>query len=308
MKRIKIVAIVGPTAAGKTALAITLARLFDGEIISADSMQVYRGMDTGTAKPSKKDRTLVHHHLIDVVSPDEDYSAACFERDAEAAIADINLRGKRIFLVGGAGLYVRAVLAGLFEGPGGHGELRERFAMEARLYGREHLFRELERVDPLSASRIHPNNIHRVMRALEVYCSTGRPISQWHSGHGLGKEKYETLKVGLIKERDALYRDIEKRVDRMVEDGLAEEVQRLLDMGFSPELKPMRSLGYREMGDYLSGARTLEDAVMEIKKNTRNYAKRQITWFKKDKDIAWFSPEDKTGIIALVRDFHACKG
>ncbi|MBI5559719.1 MAG: tRNA (adenosine(37)-N6)-dimethylallyltransferase MiaA, partial [Deltaproteobacteria bacterium] len=160
-------------------------------------------------------------------------------------------------------------------------------------------------VDPLSASRIHPNNIHRVIRALEVYSSTGSPISSLQKEHGRGESDYDCLKIGLMKERPLLYRDIEKRVDRMMEDGLLAETQNLVRMGYGAELKSMRSLGYREMRDYTGKRRSLDSAVSEFKKNTRNYAKRQITWFKKDKEVLWFSPEDKPGIISLVRDFYS---
>jgi len=305
MEKTKIVVIVGPTAAGKTAFSCELAGIFDAEIISADSRQVYKHMDIGTAKPTEKQRNSVPHHLIDVCRPDSGYSAADFKRDAEESLRAVSSRGKRAFIVGGAGLYVRAFLEGLFIGPGNIASVRETLLKEERLFGREYLHKELSRVDPVSASRIHPNNIHRVMRALEVYSFSGRPISSFWEEHGFREKNYDTLKIGLIKERGVLYRDIEKRIDKMMEEGLLEETGRLLEMGFSAELKSMRSLGYREMIGHINGVFSLDEAAGALKKNTRNYAKRQITWFKKDKDVVWFSPGDKEGVVSLVRDFYS---
>ncbi|MFZ3071857.1 MAG: tRNA (adenosine(37)-N6)-dimethylallyltransferase MiaA [Thermodesulfobacteriota bacterium] len=303
MGRIKVISIVGPTATGKSFVAMEIARRLGGEIISADSMQVYRYMDIGTAKPSLKDRAEIPHHLIDVAFPDEDYNAARFAQDALKAAELIEAGGERIILAGGTGLYIRAFLGGIFEGPGKDSLLRERLTNEASVRGRGYLFERLSEVDPVSAGRIHPNNIQRIMRALEVYYSTGRPISEFQSEHGFVETSFETLKIGVNKPRDALYRAIEQRVDAMIEAGLLEETSKLLSMGYGRGLKSMQSLGYSEMTAAIEGTLTLDDAISELKKNTRNYAKRQITWFKKDKDIRWFSPEDLSIIIETAKEF-----
>jgi len=301
--RIKVVSIVGPTAAGKSMIAMELARRLGGEIISADSMQVYRHMDIGTAKPSLKDRSEIPHHLIDVANPDEDYNAARFRQDALKATELIAGRGKRIILAGGTGLYVRAFLSGIFEGPGKDSLLRERLEKEAAVHGKSYLYDRLSEVDPVSAKRIHPNHISRITRALEVYYSTGRPISEFQSEHGFAEDRFEALKFGVIKTRNELYDAIEQRVQAMMRDGLLKETETLLSLGYGPGLKSMRSLGYKEMTGHIEGRLTLDEAISELKKNTRNYAKRQITWFKKDKDVKWFFPEDLPAITETVKEF-----
>ncbi|MEE9615227.1 MAG: tRNA (adenosine(37)-N6)-dimethylallyltransferase MiaA [Thermodesulfobacteriota bacterium] len=307
--RIKIVIIVGPTASGKSRLAIELARVFDGEVVSADSMQVYKGMDIGTARPSPAERGAVPHHLMDIVDPDCDYTAARFREDAAAAINDIDSRGKRAFVVGGTGLYIRALTEGLFEGPGEDHRFRDGLKKEAAEHGGQSLHRKLAEVDPVSASRTHPNNTHRVVRALEVYHLTGRPISELQAEHGFGEEPFDLLKIGLVKEREALYRDIDGRVDGMMEAGLLAEVCRLIDAGYGAGykegLKSMQGLGYKEMLDHVAGGCTLEEAVRLLKRNTRHYAKRQMTWFKKDKDIRWFTSGESSVIIPVVREYFA---
>lgn len=305
MGRIRVVSIVGPTAAGKSMIAMELARRLGGEIISADSMQVYRYMDIGTAKPSLKDRAEIPHHLIDVVLPDEDYNAARFRQDAIKAAELIESRGKRVIIAGGTGLYLRAFLSGIFEGPGKDSLLRERLENEMAIHGRRYLYDKLSEVDPVSAKRIHPNHISRIMRALEVYYSTGRPISEFQSEHGFTENRFEALKIGVIKTRNELYDAIEQRVRAMMRDGLLKETETLLSLGYGPGLKSMRSLGYKEMTGHIEGRLTLDDAVSELKKNTRNYAKRQITWFKKDKDVRWFSPEDLSTIMESAKEFFS---
>jgi tRNA dimethylallyltransferase len=299
--KIKIVIIMGPTASGKTRLALELAGIFDGEIVSADSMQVYRHMDIGTAKPTKEERREVPHHVIDVVDPDEDYSAARYMHEAREAIKEIDSRGKKIFVVGGTGLYIRALTKGLFKGPAGVPELRQRFLREAELKGKVSLYEELREVDPVAASTIHPNNIPRIIRALEVYHVTDRPISEFQKAHAFKEEEFGYLKIGLRKTREELYRDIEERVDRMVKEGLVREARGLVCMGYSPDLKPMQGLGYKEMVRHISGRCTLEEAVSQIKTNTRRYAKRQMTWFNREGDISWFSPGEKGEIVSGVK-------
>ncbi len=301
-EKIKLVAIVGPTGVGKTSLSIELALRFNGEIISADSMQVHRHMDIATAKPTREEKTLVRHHLIDIVEPDRDYNAADFVRDAQSAIRDITGRGKSVFIVGGTGLYLRALLGGLFEGPGRDVTLRGELMEKARTEGRQSLHEELKTVDPVSAGRIHPNNINRLVRALEVYYLSRRPLSEHHAEHGFKQSNYDSLVIGLNMDRAALYERTDKRVEAMVRDGLLDETRGLLKLGFSPDLKSMRSLGYREMIEFIQGLATFDESVEALKKVTRNYAKRQITWFKKENGIRWFAPDDKTGIIAAIKE------
>jgi tRNA dimethylallyltransferase len=300
MEKAKVVIIAGPTASGKSALAAELAMAFNGEVVSADSMQVYKYMDIGTAKPSKETLESVPHHLIDVVDPDSDYTAASFRKDAIRKIREINGRGRSAFIAGGTGLYIKALTKGLFDGPAADKSLREGLRREAEERGAEHLYNRLREVDPVSAESIHQNNIVRIIRALEVYESSGRPISEFHREHGFHEDPFDAVKVGITKERALLYGDIEKRVDRMMADGLPEETERLLNMGYGPHLKPMRALGYREMTGYINGELGLDEAVGLLKKNTRNYAKRQMTWFRNDPGIIWFSPEQKKDIMELV--------
>ncbi|MBI1912202.1 MAG: tRNA (adenosine(37)-N6)-dimethylallyltransferase MiaA [Deltaproteobacteria bacterium] len=303
MPKTKLILIVGPTATGKSDLAVELSTLFNGEIVSADSMQIYRYMDIGTAKPTREQRANAAHHLIDIVNPDEDYTAARYKKDASAKIEEISSRGKNIFVAGGTGLYVKALTQGLFEGPASDASIRQNLMEEAKTKGKEYIYEKLKEVDPISASTIHPNNLIRVIRALEVYNISGKTMSDFQREHGFSEEPFETLKIGLIKERDSLYRDIERRVDRMMEEGLLEETRRLLGMGYSSCLKPMCALGYKEMCNFIAGEYNLEKAVEELKKNTRHYAKRQITWFKKDNEIRWFHPDGKKDIINLVKEF-----
>ena len=302
----KILIILGPTATGKTDLAVRLAELLDGEIVNADSMQVYRGMDIGTAKPSLELRRRIPHHLIDIADPDRNFSASDFRREAADAIDDITGRGKRVFIVGGTGLYIRALLQGLADSPSGAGELRLELEEEARRHGNEALLGELASVDPVTAERLHPNDLVRIIRALEVYRLTGKPISQQRSTHGFRGDYYCALKLGLTVERRELYERIDRRVERMMGDGLVEEVQTLLDRGFSPQLKAMRSIGYRQICAHLSGEYPVEEAVRLIKRDTRRYAKRQMTWFNGDKEIYWVEYSDNfASIYNNVIEFFA---
>lgn len=303
MGKSKIVVILGPTASGKSALAVELALKFNGEVINADSMQVYRYMDIGTAKPSVGERQRVPHHLIDIVDPDEDYTAADFKRDAEEKIAEITSKGKNVFIAGGTGLYIRALTQGLFEGPGADKRLRDELKSEAQAHGKEALYERLKRVDPASAAAIHPNNLVRVIRAIEVYELSKRPISELQKEHGFQASRYDVLKVGLMKEREALYRDIDARVDAMMEAGLLDETKRLMDAGYSIDLKPMCGLGYKEMSGFLMGETALDEAVALIKRNTRRYAKRQMTWFRKEGGVKWFSPVGRNEVMEAVRGF-----
>ncbi len=287
-----LVIILGPTAAGKTDLAVRLAERFDGEIVNADSMQVYRGMDIGTAKPSLELRSRIPHHLIDIVAPDVNFSAADFRREASHAITDITSRGKRVFIAGGTGLYLKALLLGLVDSPSGAGMLRRELEERARKDGNEALLAELARIDPVTAERLHPHDLVRIIRALEVYYLTGRPISRERSGHGFSGDFFRTLKIGLTMERRELYERINLRVDEMFAAGLVEEVRGLLARGFTPDLKAMRAIGYSQICAHLGGAYPLDEAARLIKRDTRRYAKRQMTWFNADKEIYWVEYSD----------------
>ena len=309
MGKIKIVVVVGPTASGKSMLAMELAARFKGEIVNADSMQVYRFMEIGTAKPTKEQRQRVPHHLIDIADPDEEFNAARYSEEASRSIHDIHERGKNVFVVGGTGLYVRALTKGLFKGPGSDMRLRNEFAiLGSRSEGARYLYEKLKEVDPDAASRIHPNNMARIVRALEVYYLTNKPISVFQKEHGFSEEPYDVLKVGLSIDKRFLYKRIEDRVDSMIEAGLVAEVKKLLDMGYvGTDLKSvpkaMHALGYKEILEYIQNKISLENAVEEIKKNTKRYAKRQLTWFRKEADIKWFAHDKKEDIIILVKEF-----
>lgn len=293
----KIVIILGPTASGKTDLAVRLAETLGGEIVNADSMQVYRGMDIGTAKPSPELRRRVPHHLIDIADPDMNFSASDFRREAARAIDDITGRGKRVFIVGGTGLYIRALSQGLVDAPSGAGEVRLELEERTRREGNEAMLRELADVDPLTAARLHRNDRVRIIRALEVYKLTGIPVSQQRSDHGFREDHYSALKIGLMVERKELYDRVDKRVEKMIADGLLGEVQDLLDHGYIPDLKAMRSIGYRQICSGLSGEYPMEEAVRLIKRDTRHYAKRQMTWFNSDKEIYWVEYSDNFASI-----------
>jgi len=298
--KLRIIVILGPTATGKSALAMSLARRFNGEIINADSMQVYRHMDIGTAKPALEERGAVRHHLIDIVNPDEQYTAGRFREDAARSVAEIAKRGRLPVLVGGTGLYIRALTDGLFHGPAADDALREGLLREADLYGKEHLHRELTKVDPRSAAAIHPNNLRRVIRALEVYRMTKRPISELQREYAQQPTPYNDLKIGLKKERAILYADIDRRVDEMIKEGLMEETRSLLKMGFDGTCKAMGGLGYKECVDFIEGHVDYPETIRLIKRNTRHYARRQMTWFRKESCIKWFDPAGKADIITHV--------
>jgi len=284
-----IVVIVGPTASGKSSLALALAQRTAGEIVCADSMQVYRGLDIGTGKPSAEERRQVPHHLVDLVAPDEPFTAADYARLARRVLAEIRRRGRVPIVVGGTGLYVRALFRGLFEGPGENPSIRASLRKEAETSGSTALHRRLADLDPAAAARIHPNDLFRIVRALEIVTLTGRPISglrdagRHHPRPILGP----VLRFGLDRHRDELYRRIEERVDRMMEQGLLEEVRDLLARGYVPTLKPLRALGYRHMIGYLKGEMPLHRAIATLKRDTRRYAKRQLTWFRRERDLEW---------------------
>jgi len=283
----KVIVIAGPTASGKTDLAIKLAHEINGEIISADSMQIYRGMDIGTAKPTMEERQGIPHYLIDIVDPDEEYSVAHFQRDAKNCIREILNSGKVPIVAGGTGLYINSLVYNInFSETTADWEYRKQLEEIARDKGPEELHRFLQKVDPVSAEKIHPNNIKRVIRALEVFKTTGKPISQHQLESRTEKPEYEFKIFGLEMDRKILYERINKRVDKMMEIGLYEEVESLLEK-YSPDLVSLQGIGYKEIISAIKGEYSLEEAVEKIKLNTRHLAKRQITWFKKTENLRW---------------------
>lgn len=286
--------ILGPTAVGKTEVAVDLLSKIKGEIISVDSRQIYKEMDIGTAKPSKTIREKIPHHLIDIVFPDEAFNAAEFGNRARSIISKLQHQDKLPILVGGSGLYIRAAVDGLFVGPGADGNLRNRLKEKAVREGSGALYRDLRRVDPETASRIHPNDQRRVIRALEVYELSGKRISSYQ------KERPSplpnTVMIGLRKKRDSLYCSINERVDRMIGEGLIGEVKALLSRGYSKDFPSMQGLGYRQITGYLNGQYSREEAVRLIKRDTRRFARRQLTWFKKEKRIIWLDMEEYPSI------------
>lgn len=301
LKKIPLVVIVGPTAVGKTAISIALARRLNGEIVSADSMQIYRYMDIGTAKPTMGERKGIPHHLIDIVEPGEPFNVAEYQRMADAAIRDIYERGHLPLLVGGTGLYVKAVVDGfLFPDSGEDLELREELRREASSRGNQALHDRLKEVDPAAAERIHVNDLRRIIRALEVFYTTGRPISEQQKGWDAHEPRYNAVIFGLTMEREALYRRIEMRIDGMIEAGLIDEVKRLFAMGYSGRLTSMQALGYKEIIGYLNGEYSLERAIEILKRDTRRYAKRQFTWFKRDKRIIWIAVDESGGLDKII--------
>jgi tRNA dimethylallyltransferase len=299
----RIIVVCGPTAAGKTGVAIQLARHLGGEIINADSMQVYRFMDIGTAKPTAAEQTLARHHLVDVVDPDEPFDAACFARLGRRAVADIATRGGVPIVAGGTGLYIKALLCGLAAEAPSDPDLRGRLMAERDAQGAPALHRRLALVDPVTAARVHPNDAVRIVRALEVYGASGRPLSAHHGEHRFADTPYTAFKIGLEVERPFLYARIDKRVEFMMAQGLEAEVRGLRDRGYTSQLKPMQSLGYRHVCAYLEGHASLQEAVVTLKRDTRRFAKRQFTWFRADPEIRWTAPEELTGLLPRIEGF-----
>ncbi|MCY3549293.1 MAG: tRNA (adenosine(37)-N6)-dimethylallyltransferase MiaA [Candidatus Poribacteria bacterium] len=296
----ELICLLGPTAVGKTEIAIQLAQQLDAEIVSVDSRQIYRQMDIGTAKPTPEEQKAARHRLIDCVDISQSFSVADYQSLADAAIADIQDRDKRVLLVGGAGLYFRSIVDGLFEGPGADPALRERLEREAVQHGVDVLHDRLRACDPASAERIHPNNIVRVIRALEVYELTGTLMSelqqQWHPE----KQRYPFIAFCLTMPRALLYHRIEQRVDIMLANGLIAEVESLLAAGYARGTVALQSFGYRELIAYLDGECTYLEAVKQLKQNTRRFAKRQLTWFRKDTRIEWIDRSAIPDIVAFL--------
>lgn len=297
-----LVVVTGPTAAGKSSLAVDLARVLGGEIVSADSMQVYRLLDIGTAKPSAADRAKVPHHLVDYVDPAETYNAGRFIADAKAAIQQLRSRRVVPVVCGGTALYLQALFHGLAPGPGRDPTLREQLESRWDAGQRLALWEELQRADPDLASRLHPNDRSRIIRGLEVWSACGRPLSQLQAEHRTGALRYDALWIGVGVDRPELYRRIDERVVRMMAAGWVAEVQGVLEQGYTADIPPLRAIGYRQICGYLSRGGELSGVISEIQKQTRHFAKRQLTWFRR-MPLHWHTPTDVSGVIARARKY-----
>lgn len=299
----RIIVICGPTGIGKTRTGIRLAQRYGGEIVGADSMQIYRQMDIGTAKPTPEEQAEVRHHLIDVVDPDAEFDAAHYALLAGETVSDLVRRGIPPVVVGGTGLYIKSLIYGLFELPRVSSEIRKHLRVEAKEKGLGVLHERLRRIDPDTAAVTHPNDAHRIIRGLEIHAATGLPISVLRKAHGFQTPRYRAFTIGLAMEREALCERIDRRVDLMLAEGLLEEVKGLLDRGYTPSLKSMQSIGYRHMADHIRGQTDWTETVRLLKRDTRRYAKRQMTWFRADPDIRWEHPEGVDRLVTEVDRF-----
>ncbi|MGI6328211.1 MAG: tRNA (adenosine(37)-N6)-dimethylallyltransferase MiaA [Dethiobacteria bacterium] len=293
--------VVGPTAVGKTEISTALCNKLGGEVVSADSVQVYRHLDIGSAKPALEERQGIPHHLIDVVDPEVNFTVFDYQNMARQSIADIHKRGKLPFLTGGTGLYVKAVIDEYnFRSGKVNPLIRERLEEILELKGKEYLYRFLREIDPVTAQKVHPNDIRRIMRAFEFFYLTGEPISSQRELTEKKRSRYNLIMVGLTTKRSNLYERINKRVDLMIEQGLLEEVKGLLEKGYSSDLKSLQSLGYSHMIKYLQGKWDWDNAIINFKRDTRHYAKRQLTWFRADKRINWFEIDERRNIDPIL--------
>jgi tRNA dimethylallyltransferase len=297
-----LVVVLGPTAVGKSRVAVDLALGFGGEIVSGDSIQVYRGFDIGTDKPGPEVRRGVPHHLIDIVDPEIQYTAADFVRDALAAAGDIAARGRLPIVAGGTGLYLKALLDGLFPGPGRDPALRTALEAEAREKGLEALYLRLEAIDPEYARKVRAKDRVRIIRALEVHAATGRSMSDHFRDTRSPVAGRRVVRLGLRLDREALVRRIDDRVERMFARGLVEEVRGLIARGVPASAPPFKALGYSRVLRLLAGEIGRDEAVALTKIDTRQYAKRQMTWFRKMEDVAWFAPDDGAGLERHLRN------
>jgi tRNA dimethylallyltransferase len=260
-------------------------------------------MDIGTAKPSQEERKRIKYHLIDLVYPDETFDAARYREESVKAIENIIKRGKSVIVVGGTGLYIKALTRGLFRGPRADFKLREELNREVRVLGSNHLYERLKKIDSFTAEKIHSHDTFRIIRALEVYYTTGKPLSKFHQEHSFGEIPYKTLKIGLKIERKNLYLRIDNRVDKMIKEGLIDEVKSLLKRDYTSDLKAMQTLGYKHITDYILTGGNLDESISLIKRDTKRYAKRQITWFNQDGEIRWFNPAEEEKIYQSIKEF-----
>jgi len=298
----EILVITGPTATGKTALGVELAKRFGGEVISADSMQLYRGMDIGTATPTMEERQGVPHHMFDVAEPWEDFSVSRYVEMAAECVEDVRARGKLPILVGGTGLYIDSLLSGRSFAEKGDGALREKLNGEYDALGGEEMLKRLSAFDPERAAKLHPSDKRRIVRAMEIYALTGKTITEHDAETRALPPRYTSLRIALtFKERERLYERIGRRVDIMLEQGLAEEVQSLLDAGVPKNSTAMQAIGYKELVEALEGKCTMEEAAEAIKMGSRRYAKRQLTWLRRDGGLHWIEWEKSPSLEEALR-------
>lgn len=305
-----LIVLLGPTAVGKSRVAIPLAKSLGTDILTADSRQVYRGMDIGMDKPTREEREGVPHRLIDLVEPEQSFNVGEYRRLASAEIARLHEEKRVPLVVGGTGLYIRALTRGLWEGPPADWSYRHHLMDEARRDGATALHQRLAQVDPELAQRLHPHDEVKIIRALEAYRLLGRPLSEIHRDHAFHDRPFATLMIGLKRDRDALYRAIEARVDSQLVRGLLEETRRLLKAGYDRRLGSMKGLGYRQLAGFLAGEYSYEEAIRRLKRDTRRFAKRQMTWFRKEPGIIWVSVGEQASadevaarLLSLAQEF-----
>lgn len=304
-----VIVICGPTASGKTGASISLAKKINGEIVSCDSMQIYKYMDIGTAKPTENEKHGIKHYLIDEIYPNEDFSVAKYKELALKYIGEIGKHGKVPIVVGGTGLYINSLVYNIkFTESETNWELRNQLQEEANKFGNEFLHKKLEKIDPIASSSIHPNNVKRVIRAIEIFETTGKTITIQNDESRCEDSEYEFLIFCLDMDRDKLYDRIDKRVDMMFKDGLQREVANLLEMGYNLEDKSMQGLGYKEIIWYYDQKITLEEANYIIKRDSRHYAKRQLTWFRKLKGVNWINANDSDSILKNIMNHIETSG
>lgn len=303
----EIITIVGPTGVGKTALAIRIAKEFNCEIISADSRQIYKYLNIGTAKPTIEERKEAVFHLIDFLEPDENYSCGDFARDAERLIAEISTKNRLPIICGGTGLYIRALFNPLHQLPRAGKSLKEKLQNLLKEKGLDYLYKKLIEVDPQWARKIGPKDKQRILRGLEVYEMTKEPLSELIKGERL-RPQYKAVYIGLMMPREELYKRIDERYNRMIKEGLIDEIKSILNMGFKFDCYGLRTIGYKEIVKYLQGEWGLETAIEKAKQHTRNFAKRQITWFKKIPDINWFNPQNWGDNLGFLKNFLVAHG
>lgn len=293
MDKTPIIVISGPTASGKTSLSIDIAKEYNAEIVSADSMQIYKQLDIGTAKPNMKERDGIIHHMIDIIEPDENFSVAEYVKMAHGIIKDIREKNKNAVIVGGTGLYINSLVDDIdFREDDSDENLREELNKICEEKGIDCLFEMLEKIDPVSAKRLHKNNTRRIIRAIEFYKMTGIPISKHQEETKKKVSRYDPCMIAVKWDMDKLYERIEKRVDIMIENGLENEVRNLCEKGYTKAMLSMQGIGYKEMTDYINGSCSLDEAIEKIKIGTRHYAKRQMTWFRRDDRIHWIDYRD----------------
>jgi tRNA dimethylallyltransferase len=301
--------LLGPTGVGKTDISIKLTqKITDIEIISADSMQIYKYMDIGTAKPNKSILSTIKHHMIDIVDPSDNFDVIQYSKLAADIISDVFTRGKIPILAGGSGLYISSIINPLFSGPARDMEYRETLEKEAKIHGKKYLYDKLSKIDTISASRIKPNDLRRIIRALEVYKSTGKPISYLQNKSSDSSSKFNYQIIGFKRNRENLYQRINLRVDKMIKDGFIKEVKMLREMGYKENLNSMQGLGYKQINKHLNGEYNKEEAIDLIKMETRHYAKRQMTWFKnKIKNIEWIDLNEYDEEKVISKIINDCK-